>query len=270
MECTLVSWENIFRAAVEQSFNAVLITDATFEQGGPHIIFANHAFCLMTGYSQAELLGRSPRILQGEFTDLNVIAELRHCLKNNLYFHGSTVNYRKEGIPYYVEWSISPVRNHDGDVTHYVSVQQNITDHMFAEQEHRLLSKTLNAATSPILITDNMENILFANAAFEKISGYSSEKIIGKTPAFILSLNQSEKLSQQLNDALLQGSTFRSVFSNRYKVGDLSDAEQKNSIVKHNKEAITQHVSIGKDITDILQREMLLQEIALMDSNRRT
>ncbi|WP_052063374.1 PAS domain-containing protein [Nitrincola sp. A-D6] len=259
------SWEDIFRAAVEQSFNAVLITDANFEQGGPHIIFANHAFCRMTGYSQAELLGQSPRMLQGEFTDQKVIAELRHCLKHNLYFHGSTVNYRKEGVPYYVEWSISPVRNHAGEVANYVSVQQNITEHMFAEQEHRLLSQTLNSAADPIVITDNMEHILFANAAFEQMTGYTSEQIIGKTPDSIRSSDQNENFNQQLSEALQQGAPFRCVFSNRRKEGDLIFTEQNNSAVKGDKETVTRRTSVGKDITDLLQREMLLQEIALMD-----
>lgn len=257
------SWETLFRAAVEQSFNAVLITDANFEQGGPHIIFANHAFCRMAGYSQAELLGCSPRMLQGEFTDQKVIAEMRHCLKHNLYFHGSTVNYNKEGVPYYVEWSISPVRSQGGDVTHYVSVQQNITGRMFAEQEHRLLSKALNSAADPIVITDNMEHILFANAAFEKMAGYRSEQIIGKTPDFMLSLNQNEHFHQQLNEALRQGAPFRSVFSNRHKGEELLHVEQGSSIGQYKNEGGTH--SVGKDITDLLQREMLLQEIALMD-----
>lgn len=259
----MANWETIFRAAVEQSFNAVLITDANFEQGGPHIIYANHAFCRMTGYAPAELLGCSPRILQGEFTDKKVIAEMRHCLKHNLYFHGSTVNYNKEGLPYYVEWSISPVRSHGGDVTHYVSVQQNVTGHMFAEQEHRLLSKALNSAADPILITDNMEHILFANAAFEKMAGCSSGQIIGKTPESLLSLNQDAHFHQQLSEALQQGAPFRSVFANRHKGEELLLVEQGSSIEQHNNEGGTH--SVGKDITDLLQREMLLQEIALMD-----
>lgn len=261
----LHSWENIFKAAVEQSFNAVLITDANFEQNGPHIIFANHAFCCMTGYAMSELLGRSPRILQGEFTDPKVIAELRHCLKHDFHFHGSTVNYRKDGTPYYVEWNISPVRLHDGDVTHYVSVQQNITDHMIAEQEHILLSKTLNSANDAILITDNTGHIVFANTAFEKMTGYGGEHIIGKKPELLQSLDHNEVFHQQLRDALQQGNPFRSVFSNRRKSGDLFFAEQSDSIVKHSKEPVTRRISVSKDITDLLQREILLQEITLMD-----
>ncbi len=258
-------WENIFKAAVEQSFNAVLITDANFEQGGPHIIYANQAFCYMTRYSASEILGRSPRMFQGEFTDKKVIAELRHCLKHNLYFHGSTVNYHKDGTPYYVEWSISPVRNHNGVVTHYVSVQQNITDHIIAEQEHGLLSKTLNSATDPILITDNTGHIVFANAAFENMAGYTSEQLIGKNPEFLQTQNDNDRFNQELRAALQQGNPFRSVFSNRRKKSGLFFAEQNDAAVTSAKDAENRRTSVGTDITDLLQREVLLQEIAQMD-----
>lgn len=266
----LSSWENMFKSAVEQSFNAVVITDASFEQNGPHIVFANHAFCRMTGYSESELLGCSPRILQGEFTDLQVIAELRHCLKHNLYFHGSTVNYRKDGTPYYVEWNISPVRIDNGDVTHYVSVQQNVTEHMIAEHEHSLLSKTLQSAADPIVITDHTGYIVFSNTAFENMTGYSGEQVIGKSPESLLSLDSKDSFRQQLLAALQQGKPFRTVFSNRRKNGELFFAEQNQPFVKHNKETDAYRTRVGKDITDLLQREMLLQEIALMDKSRKT
>ncbi len=125
----------LLELAVRQSFNAVLITDADFDHDGPLIQFCNPAFCELTGYTRAELMGQSPRILQGPETDRTLIAELKQCLLDGRQFHGSTVNYRKDGQPYRVEWNISPVHGPHGHITHYISTQQNITARFDAEQE---------------------------------------------------------------------------------------------------------------------------------------
>lgn len=76
----------LLEAVVEQSFNAVLITDANLANGGPLIVYVNPAFCTMTGYTAEELIGLSPRILQGADTDPQVIERLRQCLSERLFF----------------------------------------------------------------------------------------------------------------------------------------------------------------------------------------
>ncbi|MDU8473565.1 PAS domain S-box protein, partial [Pseudomonas syringae pv. actinidiae] len=136
----------LLEAVVEQSFNAVLITDANLANGGPLIVYVNPAFCTMTGYTADELIGVSPRILQGADTDPQVIERLRQCLSERLFFEGSTVNYRADGSPYVVEWKISPVRDDTGTVCNFVSVQQNISPRIRAEREQHLLAQALNAA----------------------------------------------------------------------------------------------------------------------------
>jgi PAS domain-containing protein len=78
---------DLLQVALEQSFNAVMITNAERGGGGPVIVYCNAALCAMTGYSEAELLGR-PRMLQGPATDRAVLDRLRHCLEQGLFFEG--------------------------------------------------------------------------------------------------------------------------------------------------------------------------------------
>ena len=111
---------HVIALALDQSFNAVLLTDASTGKDGHRIVYVNEAFRRMTGYSEQELLGRNPRMLQGAGTNPDVIDRLRECLREGTYFHGSTVNYRKDGRPYTVEWNISPVRNSAGEITHFI------------------------------------------------------------------------------------------------------------------------------------------------------
>lgn len=92
----------LLHTAVAQAFNAVVITNAALDGEGPCITYCNPAFCRMTGYTEQELLGRSPRLLQGPKTDPQVLQRLRECLRSGTFFQGSTVNYRKDGSSYLV------------------------------------------------------------------------------------------------------------------------------------------------------------------------
>ncbi|MGS2745038.1 sensor domain-containing protein [Halomonas sp. LS-001] len=120
--------DKIFHQAIDQ-YGAVLITTAEMNAPGPEIVYVNSAFCEQTGYTEAELLGQTPKILQGPETDPAVLDRLRTALtQGNGFFDGQTVNYRKDGSPYRVRWSIRPIRDERGKVTHYISLQNRITD----------------------------------------------------------------------------------------------------------------------------------------------
>lgn len=106
------------------SFNAIIITSP--EPGFP-IVYANPAFCRMTGYSTDELIGQSPRIFQGEKSNPKVLQRLKADLEAGRDFHGATINYRKNGEPYPVEWNISRVLDGNGSVSHYISIQKDLS-----------------------------------------------------------------------------------------------------------------------------------------------
>jgi len=255
----------LLEAAVAQSFNAVLITDANLADGGPRIEYCNPAFCDMTGYTQAELLGQSPRVLQGPDTDPVVLQRLRQCLLEGRYFQGATVNYRKDGTPYHVEWNISPVRDEAGQVCRFVSVQQNITARVRAEQERDLLAKALNAAHAPILITDLEARIIFVNRAFEQLTGYGADEVMGRNPELLKSGTHDLSFYEGLRAALSRGENFRATFTNRRKSGELYHAEQSIAPLRDEHGGISHYVSISKDISNIVQRERALRELANRD-----
>lgn len=83
----------------------------------------------MTGYSREEAIGETPTMLQGEKTSEHVIEELVERLSEGDHFIGETVNHRKNGEAYTVRWSIDPIEpNEDAGVTHWVSIQREVTD----------------------------------------------------------------------------------------------------------------------------------------------
>ena len=128
---------SLLALALAQVQDSVVITDAQLIAPGPHIIYANPAFTAMTGYEIAEVLGRSPRIFQGPSTNPLVVQTLRDCMVSGTKFHGETINYRKDGSPYTVDWTVAPRRAPNCQITHYVAVQRDITALRSGEWELR-------------------------------------------------------------------------------------------------------------------------------------
>jgi PAS domain S-box-containing protein len=114
-------------SAVEQSKESIVITGAELDLPGPKIIFVNPAFTQMTGYTAAEAVGKTPRILQGARTDKAVLRRLRQNLEQGGTFAGEAINYRKDGTEFDLEWQIAPLRNAGGKITHFVAIQRDIT-----------------------------------------------------------------------------------------------------------------------------------------------
>lgn len=256
----------LLRAAVEQAFNAVLVTDAKLLDGGPLIEFCNPAFCRMTGYEASDLIGRSPRILQGPATDRAVLDELHSCLLEGRFFQGATVNYRKDGTPYHVEWNISPVSDDRGVITHFVSVQQNITARIEAERMRDLLAAALNASTDPVLITDDQARACFVNRSFESVTGYSGQDLLGQTPKILQSGEHSADFYADLMKNLGQGHPFRAVFRNKRKDGSHYFADQSITPIRDSSGEIRHYLSISRDITEAVEHSHELRELARRDA----
>ena len=97
----------VLQVLTENSYDSILVTDATKDA---KIIYANKAFKTLTGYDPSEVIGKTPRILQGPATDRQVIARLADALKNEGRFEGKAINYRKDGTPFIMYWRVLPAK----------------------------------------------------------------------------------------------------------------------------------------------------------------
>jgi PAS domain S-box-containing protein len=98
---------SLLKVLAENSFDSILLTDAT--KAGK-ITYANKAFKKLTGYETAEVIGKSPRILQGVGTDKKVIKRLAEALKTGRKFEGKAINYKKDGTPFIMYWRVLPIK----------------------------------------------------------------------------------------------------------------------------------------------------------------
>jgi len=108
--------------------DGVLVTDVDLDQeGGPRVVYVNRALCEITGYERDELIGASPGILQGPATDPVVLRRLRDDLTAGRSFAGQTINYRKDGTPFMMEWSIAVIPGDDGCPRWFAALQRDAT-----------------------------------------------------------------------------------------------------------------------------------------------
>ncbi|GAA6614450.1 ATP-binding protein [Scytonema sp. NUACC26] len=126
-------------SAVQQSKDSIIITTAKLDPPGPEIVFVNPAFSQMTGYEIEEVLGKTPRLLQGPKTDRELLDDLRKHLSEAVPFHGEAINYHKDGTEFYVEWNISPICNVNQTITHFIAIQRDITARKRMEEERESL-----------------------------------------------------------------------------------------------------------------------------------
>lgn len=132
-------WQNrqrrILETAVEHAQEAIVITKAgPLDNSGPPITYVNPAFTDMTGYDGSEVMDESPSILQGPETETWVLREMRHQLRRGKSFEGEAINYRKDGTPFINHWSVAPVRDQDGKISHWVSFQRDVTEERHMEK----------------------------------------------------------------------------------------------------------------------------------------
>ncbi len=256
----------LLETALAQAYNAIVLTDADLGPGGCKILYCNLAFSRMTGYAAAELIGQTPRILQGPLTDPAVLQRLRTYLATGQPFEGRAINYRKDGGTYHVEWKISPVYNDLGQVTHYISVQQDISQFLQAQQMQALMGLALDAAPSSVLITDAQQRVVYANRAFTDLSGYAQADMLGKKPGQLLHSGMHiANFYQSLQRSLERGQSFKTAFTNRRKDGSLYHCEQ-SVVALHDATGLATHyVAVATDIGHFLSREEALQNLACRD-----
>ncbi|TWU46674.1 sensor histidine kinase [Rubripirellula reticaptiva] len=161
----------------------VMITSNNLEWPGPVIIFVNEAVCRMSGYGPNELIGKSPRILQGEATQSDALQRLRYELKTHGASHVELVNYRKDGTPYDVELFITALFDANGKRTNFVSIQRDITHRKQVAEElrrqHEFNHNIVNTSPYVTLVLDCKGRIVEFNPYLQKITGYSFDEVKG-------------------------------------------------------------------------------------------
>ena len=139
-ERTMRAELTLLGSCMEYLNDMVVVTDTnSIDNPGPAIIYVNQAFVTTTGYTREEVLGRTPRILQGPATDRSQLDVLRAAMTSWQSVTVEVINYKKNGSPFWVEISLAPIADSTGWYTHWVAIEKNIDDRKKAEDAMRQL-----------------------------------------------------------------------------------------------------------------------------------
>ncbi|GAA6171078.1 hypothetical protein NBRC116592_07480 [Colwellia sp. KU-HH00111] len=145
-----------FSEIVDNAQDVIIVTEAdNLERPlGPRIVYVNKAFEQLTGYSKDEVIGETPRILQGKDTDIKELSRVSQALKNQQPISSTILNYSKTGHPYWLSMNIFPLTNKYGEVTHFAALERDVTGDKYYAEQLESRNKSLKE------IKENLEHII--------------------------------------------------------------------------------------------------------------
>lgn len=246
--------QRLMSAAVRETFDSIIITTADLKQPGPQIVFANNAFTQMTGYRAEEVIGKTPRILQGPATDRTLLNRLTQVLEQELPFQGETINYRKDGSPFILEWDITPIHDHCGAITHYVAIQRDVTE------RRRIESALRNSELRYRTIITNTPIILFAtdrDGSLTYIEGKGLERLHRSSQELLNQpLSTLRTLAPAFADSIVQALNGAELIS-IVPIGDTT-FECSCAPLYDDHHMITGVIGVATDVTDLVQTKQTL------------
>lgn len=166
----LFSFEDI----VENTLDVVIVTEADDIESptGPKIVYVNKAFEILTGYSKKDIIGETPRILQGTLTDKQSTNRIHQALAAQESICETLLNYDKNGRPYWIELNIIPLKNKYGKVTHFAAIERDVSERKFniEQLEKRNDDLKLLKASLEKRIDEKTLELQKAKAKLEKIA----------------------------------------------------------------------------------------------------
>jgi diguanylate cyclase (GGDEF)-like protein/PAS domain S-box-containing protein len=190
----------MFQSVVENATDVVLVTDAEpieASLGGPTVRYVNPAFTRMTGYQPGDILGKTPRLLQGPDSDRPTLDRLHQALAAWEPVEVELLNYRRDGTPFWAQLSITPVANKSGWWTHWVAIQRDITDRKAVEAD---LERMMVNTTDLVALCDLDGTVRSVNSAVTKILGYPVEAAVGTRPIGLVHRDDVHLLEHALQE----------------------------------------------------------------------
>ncbi|MBU1247667.1 MAG: PAS domain S-box protein, partial [Proteobacteria bacterium] len=244
--------------AVGESPVSVMITDRN-----GNIEYVNRRFCEVTGYSRQEVLGQCSSILKSGEQGPEIYKELWATISSGKEWTGELSNVNKDGEEYWESVSISPVRDEDGEASHYIALKEDITkrrEAILALQDSEERYRRIFDTTADCLIIANMEGFIQeVNLAACEVYGYSREEFVGMNVSQFIhpdSMDVFKDFQQQSKERRF----FRGETRDRRKDGTYFNTEVTGSSIRY--KGKPHLMAMVRDITDRKAAQETIRENA--------
>lgn len=170
----LFSYEHI----LEHAGDVVIVTEADPIEApfGPKIVYVNTAFEKLTGYCRDEVIGETPRILQGQLTDTEACKRISKALREKTNIRETLLNYSKTGKPYWLDINIMPLFGRNGQVTHFAAIEHDVTESVFNAQQLERRNTELRQIKDSLnkLVQERTRQLQEANIKLEQLAYYDA------------------------------------------------------------------------------------------------
>ncbi len=248
-----------YSLAVEQSPSAIVITDLNAK-----IEYANAAFTRTTGYSLEEVLGKNQSILNSGKTSKDTFKNLWKTIGSGEMWKGELINRRKDGSEYIELALITPVRQRNGEISHYLAIKEDITERKQLEVEQRIAAIAFESQEG-IVITDANNVIIRVNQAFTTITGYSAEEAIGQTPSLLKSGRHDDDFYKEMWEKVVATGSWQGEIWNCNKNKEIYPEWLNVTAVKDENNQTTHYVATLVDITEYKIAEEKIKHLAYYD-----
>ena len=163
--------------AVEQSADILFIADRD-----GNIEYVNPSFEIVTGYSKTEAIGKTPRILKSGLMHDHYYETVWKTIRSGEVIRAEVLNRRKNEELFYYDQTITPIKDENGNVTHFVSTGKDVTERKRMEETMKLLDKAVESSINGIVIADLEGRLTYVNPSFVTMWGYDDRsEVLGRT-----------------------------------------------------------------------------------------
>jgi PAS domain S-box-containing protein len=234
------------------------------------VTFINEFAQSFFGFSEEEIIGLSVvgTIVPERETSGRDLGEMIRgiCSNPEAYINNVNENMRRNGERVWISWTNRPIFDAEGRSVGILCIGNDITQRRHEEEARKGLVTAIEQARESIMIADFAGKITYVNPAFEQITGYSKEEVLGRSPAILKSDRHDASFYRSIWETVSRGEAWSGRMINRKKDGSLFQEEATVSPIRNEEGVIVSFVAVKRDVTLEVELERQLQHASKMEA----